>query len=166
MRQTKTYLDMYKSYNKIFLSFIIGISCCLMSSCSGDDDSEPAERHPSHRDRVYTGDKLCVTVDGIPMSNVVSAEVRSEYVPSLSTSYYDAETSTWFGKPVYDTVITIVGFPQTGQTTVLNTQLIDLGYVSGDVTADGTVYSYEGTFTGNVLGPGEEQALQIEFKVK
>lgn len=143
---------------KLFLYGLI-LSILSLTACSKDEADNPLS-HPSYRDRIYSGDKLSVYLNGKKMVSVISADVKSEQNMSKSN-----EGSTTAINPVYDTTVRLSGFPAQGNESTLQTTSTLEGF-SGKITVKNVDYSYEAQFTGGPLDAPEKQGLIIYFTAK
>lgn len=138
----------------LILSFVMVFVAC-------DDNNNPDNplSYPSYRDRIYTGDNLAVYLDGQKVETAVSADVKSNQLPTPDDV---AEGEDY---PKYKTTVVLTGFPESGKVTTFETVSTLSGF-SGDTAVGNITYSYIGEFTGTPLDEAEKQGCIIRFTTK
>lgn len=144
---------------KLFL--ILTILGFIFCSCSKDD--EPVgERYPSHRDGIYSGSQLLVTLDGNPLISVTSVKLESQILDVNQSPDKEPDEIVPPINPTYTTKVTITGFPKSGKTSTFET-ISDLVGFEGSTSIDGVEYQYVGEFTGDPLANQNNQGLILNF---
>ena len=144
---------------KLFL--ILTILGFLVCSCSKDD--EPVgQRYPSHRDGIYSGSQLLVTLDGNPLSSVISVKLESQILEVNQSPDKEPDEIVPPINPTYTTKVTLTGFPKSGKTSTFET-ISDLLGFEGSASIDGVEYQYVGEFTGDPLANHDNQGLILNF---
>ena len=139
-----------------YLFVLLAVSLFTLASC---DDDNKGNEEPAHsgstRDWTYSGSRLTVTLDGQAVASVKQASVKSQ----LKRTQQEGDVKHL----IYDTDVTISGFPTASATTTLSTEMHDLQSFAGDTTLNGVKYSYKGVFTGDPLAHYSKQGLVIAF---
>lgn len=143
--------------------FILLVSILLLSSCEKEGGLAGATVS-SYRDGVFSKNQTEVYLNSTLCSSVTSVAVKSVLTNSGTIDSED-ENSIMNVNPKYKAEITLDGFPETGQKTILNTES-DLASFSGSVNIQGVDYSYEGTYTGDPLQRHEDQGIIIHFTTR
>ena len=147
---------------KLFL--ILTILGFLVCSCSKDD--EPVgQRYPSHRDGIYSGSQLLVTLDGNPLSSVISVKLESQILEVNQSPDKEPDEIVPPINPTYTTKVTVTGFPKSGKTSTFET-ISDLVGFEGITSIDGVEYQYMGEFTGDPLAHHDNQGLILNFSTE
>ena len=143
------------------LLLILSILSFIICSCSKDD--EPVgQRYPSHRDGVYSGTQLLVTLDGNQLTSVSSVKLESQIFEVNQSPDKEPDEIVPPINPTYTTKVTITGFPKSGKTSTFET-ISDLLGFEGSTAIDGVEYQYVGEFTGDPLSNHDNQGLILNF---
>lgn len=143
---------------------ILSVLSIFVCSCSKDD--EPVgQRYPSHRDGIYSGSQLLVTLDGNPVTGVSMVKLESEILDVNQSPDKEPDEIVPPINPTYTTKVTITGFPKAGKTSTFETVSDLLGF-EGYTSIDGVEYQYVGEFTGDPLDHHDRQGLIINFSTE
>ena len=147
--------------NKILILSILGFIVC---ACSKDDDPV-GQRYPSHRDGIYSGSQLLVTLDGNQITSVTSVKLESQILDVNQSPDKEPDEIVPPINPTYTTKVTITGFPKSGKTSTFET-ISDLVGFEGSTSIDGVAYQYVGEFTGDPLAHHDNQGLILNFSTE
>ena len=143
---------------------ILSVLSIFICSCSKDD--EPVgQRYPSHRDGIYSGTQLLVTLDGNPVTSVTSVKLESQILDVNQSPDKEPDEIVPPINPTYTTKVTITGFPKSGKTSSFET-ISDLLGFEGSTFIDGVEYQYVGEFTGDPLAHHDNQGLILNFSTE
>ena len=143
------------------LLLILSILSIIVCSCSKDDEPEDP-RQPSHRDGIYSGTQLIVTLDGNLLTSVTKVKLESQILDVNQSPDKDPDQIMPPINPTYTTKVTITGFPKSGKTSTFES-ISDIMGFEGSTSIDGVEYQYVGEFTGDPLDNHDNQGLILNF---
>ena len=145
---------------------LLSLSFLSIIMCSCSKEEEPVgQRYPSHRDGIYSGAQLLVTLDGEPVSSVTSVKLESQILDVNQSPDKEPDEIVPPINPTYITKVTIKGFPKSGKTSSFET-ISDIMGFEGSTSIDGVEYQYVGEFTGDPLAHHDNQGLILNFSTE
>lgn len=139
------------------------ILAMLFSACSEDDNYEPSYSYSSHRDATYSGNRLVITLDGKPLTEVSSVSIHSRYLDTVYVQ--DSIGNVTSNYPIFITEVFIKGFPCQKKAFLFRT-VSDYDGFKGHTTVDMKNYHYTGEFTGDPFEHSDKQGLVLRMETE
>ncbi len=147
--------------NRCTIFLILLIALCIVS-CDKEEPVAGNGQQWSYRDGVYGRSQATVTLDGVTLTSVASVQVSSQ---AITTNYAATETGISFD-PIYNSQITITGFPNAGGASKIEFITVsDISGFFGTTRIGGLNYAYEGRFTGDPLSAEDKKGIVIDFQL-